>query len=159
MWILKRSIDLISIWKIKSQSGEYEHRHIETERWRWKKKEKRIRSKRRYVERITSTTKISIRKPCRCFSHLFYLSSVIIFRQTIYISSLTCVMLSLFFSLFIPPFLDGSSVVVLESQLESIFSLFSSFFYCRHPDWDWWFSIVCCIDDKRDAKKERTGKT
>lgn len=33
----------------------------------------------------------------KCFSHLFYLSSLIIFRETIYISSVARVTLSLFF--------------------------------------------------------------
>ena len=100
---------MLLIWKL-NQKRENVHiiiRHVETERWRWK--EKRIRSKRRQIERTTLTTKTNIRKSCRCFSHLFYLSSVIISgKPSTFHLSLVCMMLSLFFLLFS----DASSFAV-----------------------------------------------
>jgi len=156
MWWLKRYIfiRLMSFWKV----NYYRENVYIVNRHRWNgtmtmRKRKKLRSKKREIERTTSSTKTNIRKTCRCFSHLFYLSSVIIFRQNHlhFISGMRDVV-TFFSSLLLLLFLDVSSFVVfrIPPTLVNFFLLSSVFFlYCTHIDQDWWFSFMCFINDRK----------
>lgn len=93
-----------------------------------RERKRKLRSNCRQMERTTSTTKTNIRKTCRCFSHLFYLSSVIIFRQhhLHFISGMRDVV-TFFFLLFVLFFSQTLRRSLYQNPNSSQF-FFSSFF-------------------------------
>jgi len=133
------------VWGIKLESRKYVHRQASPLKRnnddKKKGKKEGIRSKRRQIEETTSTTKTDIRKTCRWFSHLCYLSFVIIFRQNHlhFISGMRDVVTFFLFSillffLFSHSFFFLRHFLVRAIRISTTVKFFfsSGFFYCTH---------------------------